>query len=82
MAFQLYQEPNETKILADFSELRCFDSSDILAAVKKHMATFEQHLRSVRAHDLSEYAATTGPALAQQFSAGLPKIFQSMMARR
>ena len=45
------------------------------------MATFEQHLRSVRAHDLTEYAATTGPALAQQLYAGLPKI-RSMMARR
>ena len=82
MTLELYQEPNATKILAGFSALRCSDSSDIPAAVKKYIATFEQHLRSVRAHDLTEYAATTGPALAQQLDAGLPKIFRTMMARR
>ena len=50
--------------------------------MKKYIAIFEQHLRNVRAHNLTQYAATTGPALAQRLYAGLPKILRTVMARR
>ena len=79
----LYQSPDYPAIIASFKDLKYADASaNVHAAITKYTSSFEQQLRTVKAHILTDYVTTSGPALAQQLYGALPPICKQLKARR
>jgi len=55
---------------------------NVHAAITKYTSSFEQQLRTVKAHSLTDYVTTSGPALVQQLYGALPPICKQLKARR
>jgi len=79
----LYQSPDYPAIIASFKDLKYADASaNVHAAITKYTSSFEQQLRTVKAHSLTDYVTTSGPALVQQLYGALPPICKQLKARR